>query len=178
MGKGIYTYYKERLIEIGGNNKCLYLKNVSRKSAYDLGKIFEGRDDKIAEFVDFIWSGKTSAFTLIDKSEKKDILRNLDAKSLEKVDVLISPTCPHTAFDIGSKVSDPLSMYLTDIATITANLAGIPAMNIPVGLDSTGMPIGLQLQANCLNENKLLNVAFKLEEAVQFNYNVPAMTLV
>ena len=98
--------------------------------------------------------------------------------AFEKVDVLISPTCPHTAFDIGSKVSDPLSMYLTDIATITANLAGIPAMNIPVGLDSTGMPIGLQLQANCLNENKLLNVAFKLEEAVQFKYNVPAMTLV
>ena len=98
--------------------------------------------------------------------------------AFEKVDVLISPTCPHTAFDIGSKVEDPLSMYLTDIATITANLAGIPAMNIPVGLDSTGMPIGLQLQANCLNENKLLNVAFKLEEAVQFKYNVPAMTLV
>jgi len=98
--------------------------------------------------------------------------------AFEKVDVLISPTCPHTAFDIGSKVSDPLSMYLTDIATITANLAGIPAMNIPVGLDKTGMPIGLQLQANCLNENKLLNVAFKLEEAVQFNYSIPSMTLV
>lgn len=95
-----------------------------------------------------------------------------------KVDVLISPTCPHTAFDIGSKVSDPLSMYLTDIATITANLAGIPAMNIPVGLDNTGMPIGLQLQANCLNENKLLNVAFKLEEAVQFDYSVPSKMLV
>lgn len=98
--------------------------------------------------------------------------------AFEKVDVLISPTCPHTAFDIGSKVSDPLSMYLTDIATITANLAGIPAMNIPVGLDKTGMPIGLQLQANCLNENKLLNVAFKLEEAVQFDYSIPLKTLV
>ena len=98
--------------------------------------------------------------------------------AFEKVDVLISPTCPHTAFDIGSKVEDPLSMYLTDIATITANLAGIPAMNIPVGLDKTGMPIGLQLQADCLNETKLLNVAFKLEEAVQFNYSIPSMTLV
>ncbi len=81
MGKGIYTYYKERLIEIGGNNKCLYLKNVSRKNTYDLGRIFEGRDEKIAEFVDFLWSGKTNAFTIIDKSEKKDILRNLDAKN-------------------------------------------------------------------------------------------------
>ncbi len=98
--------------------------------------------------------------------------------AFSKVDVLISPTCPHTAFDIGSKVEDPLSMYLTDIATITANLAGIPAMNIPVGLDSDGMPIGIQLQANSLNETKLLNVAFKLEEAVQFNYSIPSMSLV
>ncbi len=69
-------------------------------------------------------------------------------------------------------------MYLTDIATITANLAGIPAMNIPAGLDKDKMPIGIQLQADCLNETKLLNVAFKLEEAVQFNYSIPSMTLV
>ena len=75
-------------------------------------------------------------------------------------------------------ISSPLSMYLTDIATITANLAGIPAMNIPIGLDSDRMPIGLQLQANSLNETKLLNVAFKLEEAVQFNYSIPSMSLV
>ena len=69
-------------------------------------------------------------------------------------------------------------MYLTDIATITANLAGIPAMNIPVGLDKSGMPIGLQLQADCLNEAKLLNVAFKMEEAVQFDYSIPSKTSV
>ena len=51
MGKGIYTYYKERLIEITGNNKCLYLKNVTKRSSYDIGRLFEGRDDKIAEFI-------------------------------------------------------------------------------------------------------------------------------
>ena len=106
------------------------------------------------------------------------LVKNDFDNAFKKVDVLLSPTCPHTAFDIGSKVEDPLSMYLTDIATITANLAGIPAMNVPVGLDNSGMPIGLQLQANCLEETKLLNVAFKLEEAVQFNYSIPAMTLV
>ncbi len=106
------------------------------------------------------------------------LVKNDFDNAFSKVDVLLSPTCPHTAFDIGSKVEDPLSMYLTDIATITANLAGIPAMNIPVGLDNSGMPIGVQLQANCLNETKLLNVAFKLEEAVQFNYSTPSMTLV
>ncbi len=106
------------------------------------------------------------------------LIKNDFDNAFSKVDVLLSPTCPHTAFDIGSRIEDPLSMYLTDIATITANLAGIPAMNIPVGLDKDKMPIGLQLQSNCLNESKLLNVAFKLEEVVQFNYSIPSMTLV
>ncbi len=78
MGKGIYTYYKERLIEIGGNNKCLYLKNIVRKGAYDLGRLFEGRDEKIAEFVDFLWSGGKYPLTIISNKEKAAILRNLD----------------------------------------------------------------------------------------------------
>ena len=78
MGKGIYTYYKERLIEIGGNNKCLYLKSIVRKSAYDLGRLFEGRDEKISEFVDFLWSGGKFPLTVISNKEKASILRNLD----------------------------------------------------------------------------------------------------
>ena len=78
MGKGIYTYYKERLIEIGGNNKCLYLKSIVRKGAYDLGRIFEGRDEKISEFVDFLWSGGKFPLTVISNKEKNSILRNLD----------------------------------------------------------------------------------------------------
>ncbi len=78
MGKGIYTYYKERLIEIGGNNKCLYLKSIVRKSAYDLGRLFEGRDEKISEFVDFLWSGGKFPLTVISNKEKSSILRNLD----------------------------------------------------------------------------------------------------
>ena len=63
-------------------------------------------------------------------------------KAFAQVDALISPTCPNTAFDLGAKANDPLAMYLTDIATISANLAGIPAMSIPAGFDSDGMPIG------------------------------------
>ena len=77
MGKGIYTYYKERLIEISGNNKCLYLKGV-RKGAYDIGKILEGRSGKVSEFVDFLWSGGKFPFTLIGNREKKEIIENLD----------------------------------------------------------------------------------------------------
>jgi hypothetical protein len=90
MGKGIYTYYKERLIEIGGNNKCLYLKSVVRKNAYDIGRIFEGRDAKVGEFVDFLHSNKKYPLTLISASEKKDILQNLTVTAKSEPD----PTAP------------------------------------------------------------------------------------
>ena len=86
-------------------------------------------------------------------------------RAFEQVDVLISPTCPNTAFDIGAKANDPLAMYLTDIATISANLAGIPAMSIPAGFDADGMPIGLQLMSPQLTEAKLFNIAYKFEQS-------------
>ncbi len=86
-------------------------------------------------------------------------------RAFAQVDALICPTCPNTAFDIGSKVDDPLAMYLTDIGTITANLAGIPAMSIPAGFDSDGMPIGLQIMSPQLTEAKLFNIAYKFEQA-------------
>ena len=81
MGKGIFTYYKERLIEIGGNNKCLYLKNIVRRSAYDLGKIFEGRDDKVNDFVEFLRSNKKYPLSIISNTEKNAILQNLEIKA-------------------------------------------------------------------------------------------------
>ncbi len=84
-------------------------------------------------------------------------------EAFKKVDILISPTCPNTAFELGAKSSDPLAMYLTDIATISANLAGIPGMSIPAGFDKDGMPIGLQILAPQLQEKKLFNAAHKYE---------------
>ncbi len=86
-------------------------------------------------------------------------------KAFSQVDVLIAPTCPNTAFDLGSKTEDPLAMYLTDIATIGANLAGIPAISVPAGFDCDGMPIGLQIMAPQLKEAKLFNFAYKFEQA-------------
>lgn len=77
MGKSIYTYYKERLIEIGGKNKCLYLKNIVRKSAYDIGRIFEGREDKIAELLSFLWSAGKNPLTLISHSEAAELVDNI-----------------------------------------------------------------------------------------------------
>lgn len=79
MGKSIYTYYKDRLIEIGGKNKCLYLKSVVKKSGYDIGKIFSGRNDKVEELVDFLWSAGKEPLALINRQERRDLLVNLGA---------------------------------------------------------------------------------------------------
>ena len=97
------------------------------------------------------------------------LIKNDFDKVFTQADVIICPTCPYTAFEIGSKVQDPLSMYLTDIGTITANLGGIPGMSIPCGFDSTGMPIGLELLAPALKEDVMLRAAYNFEQATDFN---------
>lgn len=100
--------------------------------------------------------------------QMRRLVTNEFLSAFEKVDVLISPTCPNTAFDLGAKTSDPLAMYLTDIATISANLAGIPGISIPAGFDRDGMPIGLQLLAPQMQDAKLLNFAYKFEQANEY----------
>lgn len=102
------------------------------------------------------------------------IKRDFD-KAWEHVDLLISPTCPTTAFEFGSKVSDPLSMYLMDIATITANLAGIPGMSIPCGIDSKGLPIGLQILGPTLSEETMLRAAYAFEQVTDLNSQRPSI---
>ena len=80
-------------------------------------------------------------------------------RTLEKVDILLTPTCPTTAFLKGDFVNDPLSMYLSDLLTVPVNLAGLPAISIPCGFDKNGLPIGLQLIGNVLEEHRILNAA-------------------
>lgn len=108
----------------------------------------------------------------------RHLIKNDFDKVFETVDVLLSPTCPNTAFDIGSKIEDPLSMYLTDIGTISANLAGIPGISLPAGFDSDGMPVGMQLLAPALAEEKLLNAAYNFEQATDFHKSEPSAVLV
>jgi aspartyl-tRNA(Asn)/glutamyl-tRNA(Gln) amidotransferase subunit A len=86
-------------------------------------------------------------------------------KAFEQVDLLVSPTAPSAAFKLGEKSNDPLSMYLSDICTIPVNLAGIPAISIPCGFTAAGLPIGLQLMAPKMGEEKLLHGAFAYEQA-------------
>jgi len=88
---------------------------------------------------------------------------------LKEVDVLLTPTCPTTAFDIGSKIEDPISMYLTDVSTNYANLTGAPAMSIPAGICTDKMPIGMQIISRSLEEDLLLRVAYNFERETEFH---------
>ncbi len=92
-------------------------------------------------------------------------------KELSKYDVLLTPVAPTTAFDIGSKTSNPLEMYLADICTVSINIAGVPAISVPCGVDKNNMPIGMQLIGNRFDESKILNVAYSLEKEIKFREN-------
>ena len=94
------------------------------------------------------------------KAQKvRRLIKNDFDQAFQKVDVILTPTTPTTAFKIGEKSDDPLQMYLSDIYTTSANLAGIPGINIPIGKDSTNLPIGLQILANQFEEEKLFQMA-------------------
>lgn len=91
------------------------------------------------------------------------VMKEFD-KAFEKYDVILTPTSPTVAFDIGDKSNNPLEMYLADICTVSVNIAGLPAISIPVGFDKQGMPIGMQLIGNRFQEETILNVAYTIEQ--------------
>jgi len=86
-------------------------------------------------------------------------------KAFQQVDLILTPTSPTLAFRIGEKTSDPLSMYLSDIFTITCNLAGLPGISIPAGTNAAGLPIGIQLLGNHFQEGLMLRAAYNFEMA-------------
>ncbi len=100
------------------------------------------------------------------------IRQDFDA-AFQTVDVLLTPTSPTTAFQVGAHADDPLAMYLADLLTIPANLAGLPAISLPCGFDDDGLPIGVQLIANVLEESRLLQVAFHYEQSANVMANHP-----
>jgi aspartyl-tRNA(Asn)/glutamyl-tRNA(Gln) amidotransferase subunit A len=95
------------------------------------------------------------------------------AAALREVDVIACPTAPTTAFRIGEKTDDPLSMYLADIFTLSLNLAGLPGLSLPCGFDRAGLPIGLQLIAGDFEEGTLLSVAYAYEQATDWHNRKP-----
>lgn len=92
-------------------------------------------------------------------------------KAFEKYDVIITPTSPIVAFEAGTKSNNPLEMYLADICTVSINVAGLPGISIPCGVNSEGMPVGMQLIGNRFEEAKILNAAYTYEQATKFREN-------
>jgi aspartyl-tRNA(Asn)/glutamyl-tRNA(Gln) amidotransferase subunit A len=93
-------------------------------------------------------------------------------KAFEQVDVIMGPTAPSTAFGLGEKADDPVTMYLSDIYTIAVNLAGLPGMSVPAGF-AEGLPVGLQIIGNYFDEARLLNVAHKYQQATDWHRRIP-----
>ncbi len=101
----------------------------------------------------------------------RTLVMNEFNKGFEKYDVILTPTSPTVAFDIGSKSNNPLEMYLSDICTVSVNIAGLPGISIPCGVDKEGMPVGMQLIGNKFCEETILNAAYTFEQKIKFREN-------
>ena len=100
--------------------------------------------------------------------EVRTLVKQEFDKKFEKYDVLLTPTSPTVAFEIGTRSNNPLEMYLADICTVSVNIAGLPGISIPCGVDSKGMPIGMQLIGDKFKEETILNAAYTYEQATEF----------
>ena len=109
------------------------------------------------------------------KAQKiRRLISNDFKEAFEKVDVIMGPVAPETAFKIGEKTNDPISMYLEDIYTLSLNLAGLTGMSVPAGFSkSNKMPVGLQIIGNYFEEAKLLNVAHQYQQVTDWHKALP-----
>ena len=117
-------------------------------------------------------AGYYDAYYLKAQRVRTLIKRDFD-ESFKHCDVIVTPTAPTTAFKIGEKIKDPLQMYLSDIYTISINLAGLPALSLPCGFDGAGMPIGLQIIGKPFDEETILRVAHAYEQATEWHLKKP-----
>jgi aspartyl-tRNA(Asn)/glutamyl-tRNA(Gln) amidotransferase subunit A len=117
--------------------------------------------------------GYYDAYYLQAQKVRRLIARDFLA-AFERCDVVFGPTAPSTAFEIGAKSDDPVEMYLNDIFTVVAPLAGVPALSIPCGFDERGLPVGLQLTGPHFGEARLLGIAHRYQQATEWHLRVPA----
>ncbi|MDX9785399.1 MAG: Asp-tRNA(Asn)/Glu-tRNA(Gln) amidotransferase subunit GatA [Desulfobacterales bacterium] len=108
-------------------------------------------------------------------SQVRTLIREDFNQAFEHCDVIVSPVAPTPAFKIGEKCHDPLTMYLSDIFTLAANLAGVPGMSVPCGFSPEGLPIGLQLQGNHFDEATMLKVAYNFEQSANIHHIKPML---
>jgi aspartyl-tRNA(Asn)/glutamyl-tRNA(Gln) amidotransferase subunit A len=116
--------------------------------------------------------GYYDAYYLQAQKLRRVIARDF-AEAFARCDLIMGPTAPGTAFAIGAKSSDPVQMYLNDIFTIAANLAGLPGMSIPCGFDSAGLPVGLQILGDHFAEARMLGAAHRYQQATDWHLRVP-----
>ena len=116
-------------------------------------------------------SGYYDAYYLKAQKVRKLIKNDFD-EVYKKVDAILTPSTPSAAFKIGEKTNDPVSMYLNDIFTVPVNLAGLPAISIPAGVDTKGYPLGLQIIGKAFDEQNILNIAYAMEEKIQFKNKI------
>ena len=116
-------------------------------------------------------SGYYDAYYLKAQKVRKLIKNDFD-EAYKKVDAILTPSTPSSAFKIGEKKNDPVSMYLNDIFTVPVNLAGLPAISIPAGHDATGYPLGLQIIGKAFKEQEVLNLAYAMEEKINFKNKI------
>ena len=119
-------------------------------------------------------AGYYDAYYLKAQKVRTLIKQDFEA-AFNQVDVLVSPTSPTTAFKLGEKLADPLSMYLDDLMTIPVNMAGLPGLSLPCGMDSKGMPIGLQIIGNVLREDQVFQAAYAYEQATKWHTKVAVL---
>ena len=116
-------------------------------------------------------SGYYDAYYL--KAQKvRRLIKNDFNNVFQKVDAILTPSTPSSAFKIGDKSNDPVSMYLNDIFTVPVNLAGLPGISIPAGLDKKGYPLGLQIIGKAFDEQNILNIAYSMEDKINFKFDV------
>jgi aspartyl-tRNA(Asn)/glutamyl-tRNA(Gln) amidotransferase subunit A len=108
-------------------------------------------------------------------SQVRTLIMNDFKQAFEICDVIAAPVAPTPAPPIGAQVGDPLAMYLSDVYTLSVNLAGIPGISIPCGFSTQGLPMGLQLLGDYFREETLLNVAHQFEQATAFHKQKPAL---
>ena len=155
---GFRSEDEQSLIEMTTKSRALGFGNEVKR------RILIGTYALSAGYVDAYYKKAQQVRTLI----RKDF-----DDAFKKVDVLLAPTAPTTAFGSGDNIDNPMAMYLSDLLTIPANLAGLPAISLPCGFDNSGLPIGLQLIGNVFEEGKLLQVASQFEKAAEVYKNRP-----
>ena len=116
-------------------------------------------------------SGYYDAYYLKAQKVRQLIKKDFD-DAYKKVDAILTPSTPSSAFKIGEKTNDPVSMYLNDIFTVPVNLAGLPGISLPAGVDKNGYPLGLQIIGKPFDEQSILNIAYSMEEKINFKNKI------